>query len=134
MYAAIANGGTVVTPRVASSSVDPVTGDGDEVGAGPRRKAPVPAQVGAYLRSALRDAVASGSVRSGFAGMPDWPVAGKTGTGEVAGRRDTSWFVSYAPANRPEWVVSVVVAQGGPGASTAAPVARAVHETLRGLR
>jgi penicillin-binding protein 2 len=66
--------------------------------------------------------------------MPDWPVAGKTGTGEVAGKRDTSWFVSYAPANRPEWVVSVVVAQGGPGASTAAPVARAVHETLRGLR
>ena len=134
MYASIANGGTVVTPRVASSSVDQVTGRGERVGAGPRRKAPVPAQVGAYLRSALRDAVASGSVRGQFAGMPDWPVAGKTGTGEVAGKRDTSWFVSYAPANRPKWVVSVVVAQGGPGASTAAPVARAVHETLRGLR
>ena len=61
-------------------------------------------------------------------------VAGKTGTGEVVGKRDTSWFVSYAPANRPRWVVSVVVAQGGPGARTAAPVARAVHESLRTLR
>ena len=76
----------------------------------------------------------AGSVRRQFARMPDWPVAGKTGTGEVVGKRDTSWFVSYAPADSPRWVVSVVVAQGGPGARTAAPVARAVHETLRGLR
>ena len=66
--------------------------------------------------------------------MPGWPVAGKTGTAEVVGKRDTSWFVSYAPADKPRWVVSVVVAQGGPGARTAAPVARAVHETLRTLR
>ena len=134
MYAAIANGGTVVTPRVASASVDPVTGQRDRVATGPRRKAPLPAEVGAYLRGALRETITAGSVRHQFAGMPDWPVAGKTGTGEVAGKRDTSWFVSYAPANRPTWVVSVVVAQGGPGARTAAPVARAVHETLRGLR
>ena len=75
-----------------------------------------------------------GSVRRQFRAMSGWPVAGKTGTGEVVGKRDTSWFVSYAPADAPRWVVSVVVAQGGPGARTAAPVARAVHETLRTLR
>lgn len=134
MYAAYANGGTVVTPRVGSSLRDPVGGTGEPVAAGPTRAAPVPEKVGAYLRRALRSAVTGGSVRQQFAGMPDWPVAGKTGTGEVAGKRDTSWFASYAPANDPRWVVSVVVSQGGPGASTAAPVARAVHETLRGLR
>ncbi len=133
MYGAIANGGTVVTPRVGSSVVDPATGRGDDVATGPRRKAPLTAAVDAYLRTALRDAVTAGSVRRQYAGLKGWPVAGKTGTGEVAGKRDTSWFVSYAPANDPEWVVSVVVAQGGPGARTAAPVARAVHETLRGL-
>ncbi|HSO64285.1 MAG TPA: penicillin-binding protein 2 [Ornithinibacter sp.] len=134
MYAAYANGGIVVTPRVGSSLVDPVGGAGEPVAAGPTRAAPVPDEVGAYVRGALRSAVTGGSVRVQFAGMPDWPVAGKTGTGEVAGKRDTSWFASYAPANDPRWVVSVVVSQGGPGASTAAPVARAVHETLRGLR
>ncbi len=104
MYAAIANGGTVLTPAV-----------------------------DAYLQAALRDAVTAGSVSRQYAGMPGWPVAGKTGVGEVAGKRDTSWFVSYAPANAPRWVVSVVVAQGRPGAHTATPVAWAVHETLRGL-
>ncbi len=134
MYASIANGGTVVTPRVGSASVDPLTGDRDDVAAGPRRRAPMSAEVGAYLRGALRSAVTAGSVRGRFASMTDWPVAGKTGTGEVVGKRDTSWFVSYAPANKPRWVVSVVVSQGGPGARTAAPVARSVHETLRSLR
>ena len=134
MYAAIANGGTVVTPRVGSQVVDPATGEGDAVEAGPTRRAPLSARVDSYLQAALRDAVTQGSVRSQFRSMPGWPVAGKTGTGEVVGKRDTSWFVSYAPANAPRWVVSVVVAQGGPGARTAAPVARAVHETLRGLR
>jgi penicillin-binding protein 2 len=133
MYAAIANGGTVLTPRVGSALVDPATGHGDDVAAGPKRRAPVSAQVDAYLRAALRDAASNGNVRALFSGMPGWPIAGKTGTGEVAGKRDTSWYVSYAPADRPRWVVSVVVAQGGPGARTAAPVARAVHETLRTL-
>jgi len=134
MYAAIANGGTVLTPRVGSALVDPATGHGQPVAAGPRRAAPMTPQVDTYLRAALRDTVALGSVRRQFQGMPGWPVAGKTGTGEVVGRQNTSWFVSYAPANAPRWVVSVVVTQGGFGASTAAPVARAVHETLRRLR
>jgi penicillin-binding protein 2 len=133
MYGAIANGGTVVTPRVGASVVDPTTGHDEAVAAGVTRRSPLTPRVDRYLRAALRDAVTAGSVRRQFAGMPGWPVAGKTGTGEVVGRRDTSWFVSYAPADSPRWVVSVVVAQGGPGASTAAPVARAVHETLRRL-
>ena len=133
MYAAFANGGTVLTPRVGSALVDPVTGASEEVAPGPRHRAPVSAEVGSYVRGALRDVVTGGSVRRTFAGLPGWPVAGKTGTAEVTGKRDTSWFVSYAPVNLPTWVVAVVVAQGGPGARTAAPVARAVHETLRGL-
>ncbi len=134
MYAAFANGGTVLTPRVGEATVDPLTGERDPVPGGPSRPAPIPQEVGSYVRAALRDAVTAGSVRRLFTGMPDWPVAGKTGTGEVVGRRDTSWFVSYAPADQPRWVVSVVIAQGGPGSRAAAPVARAVHETLRGLK
>jgi penicillin-binding protein 2 len=135
MYAAFANGGTVVTPRIGASLVDPVSGRSQKVAAGLRREAPVPPKVGAYVRSALREAVVSGTGRAAFSGMAsDWPVAGKTGTGEVLGKRDTSWFVSYAPAHRPTWVVSAVVTQGGTGGSTAAPVARVVHETLRDLR
>ncbi len=133
MYAAIANGGSVLTPRVGSSVVDPATGRHEAVVAGPRRAAPLTRQVDAYLRSALVDTVQRGSTRYLFGAMKDWPVAGKTGTAEVSGKKNTSWFVSYAPANRPRWVVSVVIAQGGPGANTAGRVGQAVHLTLRGL-
>lgn len=133
-YAAIANGGTVRTPRLAAALVDPVSGERARVAAGPAHRAPMTAATDAYLRAGLRRVVTSGTAAGAFRTMPaDWPVAGKTGTGEVVGKRDTSWFVSYAPASRPRWVVAAVVAQGGNGSDTAAPVARAVHLTLRGL-
>jgi stage II sporulation protein D len=50
-------------------------------------------------------------------------VAGKTGTS--AGRH--AWFAGYAPAEKPE-VVVVVLIEGGRGGSAAAPVARAIFE------
>ncbi len=123
LYGAIADGGTVRTPRVGAALVDPVSGERTALDPGPTHRAPLSAATDRYLRSALRRVVTSGTAAAAFAGMPaDWPVAGKTGTGEVVGKRDTSWFVSYAPATRPRWVVAAVVAQGGPGGSTAAPV------------
>ncbi len=135
MYAAVANGGTVLTPRVGAATVDPVSGERTPVAAGPRRAAPVSRALDAYLRTALRGVVTRGTAVSAFRGQPaDWPVAGKTGTAEAVGKRDTSWFVSYAPADHPRWVVAVVVSQGGSGGTSAAPAARQVLRTLRGLR
>jgi penicillin-binding protein 2 len=57
-------------------------------------------------------------------------VAAKTGTAEVAGRQSTSWFASFAPADDPQYVVIVNVDEGGLGAATSGPVARAVYEQL----
>ena len=39
-------------------------------------------------------------------------VAGKTGTAEVAGQADYTWFACYAPAEDPKYVVSCVCEQG----------------------
>jgi penicillin-binding protein 2 len=135
VYAAIANGGTLVTPRVGDHLVDPESGDEEAVPAGERGRAPLSASLDRYLRKALRGVVTDGTAAGAFRSMPaDWPVAGKTGTSEAVATRDTSWFVSYAPADRPRYVVSVVVGQGGFGSDTAAPVARSVHLALRGIR
>ncbi|MFW5471888.1 penicillin-binding protein 2 [Knoellia sp. CPCC 206450] len=131
-YAAIANGGVVREPRVGVRVVDPVSGAAEPIPAGASHRAALRADVGAYVRSGLRAVVDSGTAAQAFRGMPaDWPVAGKTGTAEVFDRSDTSWFLSYAPANRPRYAVSVAVSQGGHGSETAAPVARSVHEALR---
>ena len=61
-------------------------------------------------------------------------MAGKTGTAEAFGKQDTSWFVSYAPADKPRYAVAVVVSQGGTGGTVAAPAARTIHDALRTLR
>ena len=65
---------------------------------------------------------------------PKYQFAGKTGTAQVynldAGKsdkkilQDHALFISYAPYDIPEIVVTVIVEHGGGGSSTAAPIAR----------
>jgi penicillin-binding protein 2 len=77
-----------------------------------------------------------------FANVP-YPIGGKTGTAQVASRkgvaavdprslpmhlRHRSLFVGFAPADDPQIVVAVAVEGGGYGASTAAPIARAIFD------
>jgi penicillin-binding protein 2 len=135
VYAAIANGGTLWTPQVALA-FRPAASASEQVVA-PRRDGTVglSPQMFRFLQDALAGVVTDGTAKAAFAGFPlsTWPVAGKTGTAEVFGAQDTSWFVSYAPATRPRYAVAVVVAQGGTGGETAAPAARQIHETLRRL-
>jgi peptidoglycan glycosyltransferase len=62
-------------------------------------------------------------------------VAGKTGTAELGlGNVYDAWFVCFAPANDPRYVVSVVVEKqpNGFGASVSAPIAKAILEKLMG--
>ena len=95
---------------------------------------PVRAQTLASLRDALHGVTTEpgGTGRGVFAGL-DLEVAGKTGTGQVNGKQDTSWFASFAPADDPELVVVAQVSQGGTGSTTAAPIVRAVYEGIYGL-
>lgn len=65
----------------------------------------------------------------------DWPhglvtVAGKTGTAQAGAKQDTALFAAFAPASAPKYSVSVVMEQAGFGATSAAPVARAVLASL----
>lgn len=70
-------------------------------------------------------------------------VAGKTGTAQVVRMakfksmpesqlpyiyRDHAWFTCYAPAEKPEIAVTVLVEHGGHGGSAAAPIAKKVLE------
>ena len=77
----------------------------------------------ARLARYMRDAVVGGSGRR----LSDhsWRIAGKTGTGEVAGRRSHAWFVGFAPYESPgkKIAVAVIIENAGYGGSAAAPVA-----------
>jgi len=62
------------------------------------------------------------------------PVAGKTGSAETGTGTVHAWFSSYAPADNPEIVVSVLVEDGGDGSVSAAPVVRKILEGYFGVR
>ncbi|RPF42841.1 peptidoglycan glycosyltransferase [Thermodesulfitimonas autotrophica] len=61
-------------------------------------------------------------------------VAAKTGSAEVSGRKGThALFIAYAPVEKPEVAVAVVVENAGHGGSVAAPVARDIFAAYFGL-
>jgi penicillin-binding protein 2 len=135
-YATFANGGTRYVPHVVSDIVDPATGQVAKqfqpVVAG---HVNLPPQVRTPLLQGFEGAVASplGTSYGTFQGFPltQLQVAGKTGTASHLGPNGqqevpTSLFVGFAPATNPQYVVAVVIDQGGYGASGAAPVARQV--------
>lgn len=122
-------------PRVGQALLDPGDGTVEPIAT---RRAPapaIPARQRAYLTSALEAVVTSGSARATFDGfdLADWPVAAKTGTAEAAGRTASSWFLSFAPAERPRYVVAAVVVEGGLGGGAAGSVSRTIHEALAAL-
>jgi penicillin-binding protein 2 len=88
-----------------------------------------------YMRKALAEVPREGTAAGAFSGFPfdKVPVAGKTGTAEVYGKQDTSWFASFAPADKPRFAVVVMVAQGGQGSKVAAPAVREIYEGIYGL-
>lgn len=129
-FAAIGNGGTLYRPHVVDKIVDASGGVVREIK--PEITSTVEAARALRLvRNGLSRAATDGTARTAFAGFP-LPVAGKTGTSQVAKKDDFSWFVMYAPAERPKYVVAVVVEQGGHGGSVAAPAARQILGRMLG--
>ena len=130
-YAAIANGGTVLEPRVAKAVV---SADGKvvkKIGPVVASHLPVSAATLAYIRDAMIDVTRRGTASGAFAGFPldTIPIAGKTGTAEVQGKGDTAWFDSFSS----QYVVIISIPNTGQGANFAAPVARQVYEALYGV-
>jgi penicillin-binding protein 2 len=90
------------------------------------------------LRQGMEDVVmgAEGTAAGAFVGFPleTFPVAGKTGTAQIGETADNrAWFVSYAPADNPQYVVAVYLNYAGHGGESAAPVAREIFEGIFNL-
>lgn len=132
--AAIANGGVLYRPYLVQKIVAP---DGEVlVNTTPQveRRIDVPPQVLAVIREGMRLVTMPGGTAGGvFAGAP-YTVAGKTGTAQVYGYEDHALFVAFAPYEKPEIAVAVVVEHGGFGAETAAPVARSIFDAYFRLK
>ncbi len=124
-YAAIANSGTLYKPHVAKALLIPDGRVSYEFKPQELGKLELPPGIIGATQIALKRVVSQGTASGAFAGFPV-PVAGKTGTAQVFGKDDFAWFACYAPADNPQYVVVVLVEQGGHGGSTAAPAARRI--------
>lgn len=132
VFAGLGNGGTIMRPHVLREVLD---AKGDSV----REFEPeVVREIGASdanmrtIHDSLVAVTTRGTGLSAFRGFGA-TVAGKTGTAEVAGRDDYSWFAAYAPAENPRYAVAVVIEQGGHGGAIAAPAGRSILGQLLGL-
>lgn len=134
-YAALQNDGRACVPHLLDRVRRPDGPVVREFRPRCKRRLPFPASDIAYVRDALAEVPRSGTAAGAFAGFPFgrvW-VAGKTGTAEVFGRQDTSWFAAMTEADGEQHVIVVVVEQGGHGSTTAAPIARSIIEGIYGL-
>jgi penicillin-binding protein 2 len=137
VYAALANGGYVVTP----SLVDRVVTSDDKLvlQTEPKFKYTRPVVASFDLERIHRGLIGVVNNELGTAyseRLESVTVAGKTGTAQVGIERkegdeiiegwdvtqDHAWFAGYAPADNPEIVVVALVAHGGVGADAAAPI------------
>jgi penicillin-binding protein 2 len=134
-YAAIVNGGNVMRPFLVSQVRNP---------AGELVKLIEPALVHgldidpatrASILTDLNRVVTRGTASGAFAGFGAsiGRVGGKTGTGQTIQSNDNhAWFAGVGPLEDPQWVVVVLIDEGGSGGRVAAPVARHIMQFLMG--
>ena len=148
-YAAIANGGRFLRPRVVLRVEDPEGVVVKNVSPEIVGELNVSPDIISFLQKALEGAVndphGTGRAAQLRGRLRSIKVAGKTGTAQVVRApedeekegdetetpyeyRDHAWFVAYAPAEAPEIVVVALVEHGGHGGSAAAPLVRQVME------
>jgi penicillin-binding protein 2 len=130
-YAAIANGGRVLRPRLGLRIEDATGRALQELDAPTARRIKMSEENRHAILEGLYGAANApgGTSTPVFEGFPI-PVAGKTGTAEHVGKADQSWYVALAPYPNPKYVVAVTDEAGGFGADTAAPMARRILAAL----
>ena len=119
--AAVANGGTLYSPRVVNRIK---TASGQEQIISPKiiRSNFIRPDIIQTVREGMRMTVTGGTAQV-LKTLPV-PVAGKTGTAQFGSEGKThSWFAAFAPYDNPTIAIVVLVPGGGEGNSAALPVA-----------
>ena len=134
MIATVANEGTIYRPHVVKRIVD---ADGKTLRESKNEiigTAVYPKESYRLVKQGLLAVVNEPGGTGAMARLPDVKVAGKTGTSQVVKLRDSKYgtpyqykdhalFVAFAPFDKPEIAVAVVIEHGEHGGAAAAPIA-----------
>jgi penicillin-binding protein 2 len=151
LIAAIANGGDIYWPRLVSHISSPQTGEQEQLFPPGRLRDHVhirPRDLELIRRAMLNDTEHAADADAGPGTaykefhqpngqpkLPNFHVAGKTGTAEIKSAgpnspKSITWFDSYAPCENPRYAVVVMVEDGFFGGPTCAPVAEKIYEAI----
>jgi penicillin-binding protein 2 len=137
--ATLANRGVAFKPHAVATLTDPSTGKMTLVEPKPNKTMDwKPENIERIIRG-MEGVMTIGTGANVFRGA-EYVSAGKTGTAQVYSLkgakynanaikerlRDHSWFIAFAPSDKPTIALAVIVENGGFGAQAAAPIARKV--------
>lgn len=130
-YAALSNGGSLYRPTIARAVVDPGGKVLKEIKPVVERRIDSTGAALKYVDQALIGTPRQGTLAWRFVGFPldQIPIRGKTGSAEVWGKQSTSWVATYTK----DYVVVMMVTQGGTGSGTSGPFVRRIWERLYGV-
>ena len=137
--AALVNDGRQFRPHLVRNVIEARDGNRRAIEPEPLRQIALKPDHVDAVRAAMVDVNQNGTGARAFRSA-SYLSGGKTGTaqvyslkgskyveGQVSERlRDHSWFIAYAPADKPKIALAVLVENGGFGAQSAAPIARQV--------
>jgi peptidoglycan glycosyltransferase len=133
---AIADGGKLMEPRLATKVVNP-DGQTVETIAPKLDDRVMSAKTATEMGSMMTDVVEEGTGQSANLGSLKGEVAGKTGTATATGTADgqpldDAWFIGFAPVSAPKIAVAVVLRNipNGYGGTYSAPIAAQMMQTL----
>jgi penicillin-binding protein 2 len=131
-YAALSNGGTLYEPRIGKAIVSPDGKVVKEIKPKVQGHVADAAHAIDYDNNALLGTAKIGTMAWKMLGFPldKIHIRSKTGSAEVYGKQSTSWVASYDG----NYVVLMMVSQGGTGSGTAGPYVRKIWESLYGVK
>ena len=140
--ASLANDGVVYQPHLAKELLNYGSREITRINPNPAKTIPFKKDNFEYVKRAMEKVLQPGGTAHRIGGGLAYSMGGKTGTAQVVqikqGRsynaaalaerhRDHAWFISFAPLEKPEIAIAVLLENGGWGAS-AAPLARSLTD------
>ena len=137
-YATLANGGTLYQPYIVDrlrevGGATEQIGERQKLGELPLSSTQID-QIQSALREQTNNTYEAGSARVFGPNYP-YPIAGKTGTAQVARTRDSkphSWFAAFGPYGETPTITTIVMIENiGEGGTYAAPATKAIFDAYR---
>ena len=137
----LANNGVVFRPHLVKELLDHENQRLTQLEPNPDHKLPFSPSNFNYVKQAMARVIQSGTAKRINSGLK-YSMGGKTGTAQVVQiaqgkrynaaalrvqHRDHAWFISFAPVEKPQIAIAVILENGGWGAS-AAPIARQLSD------